>query len=351
MADSGNLTVRDMHVEVITQLQRQGAYKKDATFEEWIDLRLNTAQTRLLKSKVIPNPKFPAKFMVDSKTAADIQSIIVPNKKLRVFKDTNTRGYVCLPNDFKYLVNDRSGVIDDCESSFSNPTEEISYQARVFQLVDSALSAGPYYKTIKVTKNTVDYSLNYVGGIISKKEKSIFIEPILELFNKAGYAEVYWENYDNIHRPQSFIVIVETLSDNIGLTLDSTSVTPEIISITKTRYKDLANTKEASNRCYKSDFVHDAIKTKYMRPLPDSPVTTPEENKLFVFTTEKFLVSGIFIDYIREPRRISLPLNRSCEMRGVHDEICDIAVELMLRDIEAGNYPLKTQDNVLRSQQ
>jgi len=347
------LSVKGMHVEVIAQLQRQGAYRKDRIFEQQIDWRLTSAQNILIKNKIKPSKDQQSpKFEMDQKAVTDIQSVIVSNKELRIIKATDTRGYVQLPYDFGYLVNDRSNVVEDCKTTFTTPTptEAYTYQIRAFNFGESQKTATPYYQQVRVTKQSANKDLPVTTGLASKKDKDWLINSIIGLFAEHGY-DAYWENFGDTYRANSFLVVVTALSDTISITIDGTTKEQdEIISKTVTRY--IENTgEEVPNRCYKNDYVYDALASAYMKSIPSSPVSSLAKNTIFVHTSKKFLVSKIFIDYIRTPRPISLYLNSSCELHpNTHQEVCDVAVELLKRDIESTTYGEKIQENVLRNQ-
>lgn len=345
------LSVKGMHVEVVAQLQRQGAYRKDRVFEQQIDWRLTSGQNILVKKLIRPNSNQQSgRFEIDQKSVSDIQSIIVSNKELRIMKDTDTRGYVQLPYDFGYLVNDRSNVIEDCKAEFASPTETYSYQLRVFNFGESQKASTPYYQQVRVTKQGTNKDLAITTGLASKKDKDWVINTIIGLFAEHGI-NAYWENFGDVYKPNSFIAVVETLSDVVTITIDGITKNPdETISKSSLRYKVLTGD-EVPNRCYKSDYVHDALASSYMKAVPSSPISSIARNTFFIHTSKKFLVSKIFIDYIRTPRPISLYLNSSCELSpNNHQEVCDIAVELLKRDIESTTYSEKVQENVIRNQ-
>ncbi len=341
-----DVSVQAMHVEVIQQLQRQGGYRKDKVFSQQIDWALNNGQDAYIVSKIRPNKISPLRFEVDQKSVNSIQSIIVPNKELRVIKDIVTRGYQVLPNDFAYLVNDRSVTIGDCKETFTDSLESYVHQLRVFKFPDSTKAGTPFYTNINVSKGATVKQFTSVG-YPSIKDKDWFVEPILNLFKEHGY-QAYWQTYGELYKEGSFIVIVEVLSDTITMTIDggATKAPDEIISRTVQRYKELEGD-EVPNRLYKQDYVYNAVlSSKYMEPIPTSPVTSLAQNKIFVHNSKKFIVSKIIVDYIRKPRRISLSLNSSCELAGeTHREICDLAVEFLKRDIQSEDYVAKVQEN------
>lgn len=342
-------TVKQMHIEVIAQLQRQGSYRRDKLFNQQIDWRLRTAEERVIKSKIKPDPRFPNRFEIDQKSVSDIQSIITSNLKLNVIKETDVRGYALLPNNFSYLVNDRSNVVEECDGeAFTSSTENILTQLRVWELGASQKITPNYYTSVSVSLGSATHSKT-TSGFPSKTDKDEIIPIVIDLFRLHGI-QVYWERYNDVYRHNSFIAIITDPTVTTTLRVDETTIEEkERINKTVTRYKDVT-TREYGNRCVIQSYLSDILDSSYMKPSPDSPVTVLSDGRLYVHTTKKFLVSTISIDYIRKPRPISLTLGISSELAGsVHQEICDIAVELLKRDIEAGDYSAKIQDNLVRS--
>ena len=72
----------------------------------------------------------------------------------------------------------------------------------------------------------------------------------------------------------------------------------------------------------------------------DSPLATLSENEIEVYQdAESFILKGIKVDYIRNPRKIDISLNQDSELaQHTHQEIVDIAVKNVLEAIESPRY-------------
>lgn len=358
------MTVRELIIEVQQQVQRKGSYKRDPTAEQIIIWRLNTAQNRLIKSWLKPDPNNPHKFQIDQKANSDVQKLINVNVPLTTIIDTDNRVYANLPNDFLYLINDKSRVLEDCKDGFEDAKDKTVYPRTVtaFKFIDSANIEPNYYKTIvlEVLEGDTDgllslYDLS-VNGLPSVKEKFELVDYIIKQAKALGY-NLYWEQFDTCYKPDSFIYVPElgnstpdTLTIRIdGVELPSTPVALKAYTIYKTDL-DTSLMSLPVNRGYKNDFIYDAMQGNYYdQPQPDSPVSQLANGRIYVHTNKRFIVSTILMDYIRKPRRISLYLNNTCELdESVHEEVCSIAAEIILGNIEAPNYPLKVQENINR---
>lgn len=353
------MTVRELIIEVQQQVQRKGSYKRDPTAEQEIIWRLNTAQNRLIKSWIKPDPQNPNKFQINQKANSDIQKLITPNALLTTIIDDTNRVYAYLPNDFQYLINDRSKVLEDCKDEFATAKDTTVYPRTVTAMrFSDGVGGANFYKTIVFTmvKNSVTTNETLsTNGVPTIKEKFELINYIIRQAKGLGY-NLYWEQYDTCFKPESFIFvpsITGNTSESITITIDGVELVKTSVSLTSVNiYKEFSSeiTSLPVNRGFKGDFLYDATQGNYYdQPQPDSPVSQLANGKIFVHTNERFIVSKILMDYIRIPRRISLYLNHTCELHeSVHEEVCSIAAEIILGNIEASSYQLKVQENINR---
>lgn len=353
------LSVRELVIEVQQQVQRLGSYKRDQTSEQKIIWRLNTAQDLIVQNSLKPNPAKPERFMIHEPARQAIQGLIQANKRVPVHKETSKRGFAYLPSDLGFLVNDRSVVLEDCKKEFDSPDEPTTYHVTILPLLDSplAIGSGGFYVNIVARKAvsgspTIDKAKRY--GTLNKKEKFEIIEGVMEQFKAYDPFGVYWEKFDTIYAPESILVVqqlvgtVNTIPE-YKLIVDGTETLATTRSITTTKRKSYDGD-DVPNRSYQGDFLHDAIShNSYEKPFPNSPVSQLAGNKLYVYSSERFLVPEIILDYVKKPRRISVYLNQTSELDGsLHLELCSKAAELILGDIEATNYGNKVQSNINR---
>lgn len=336
------LTVRELIIETQAQIRRLGGQRRDGLAEPFIILRLNAAQNRLIKSRIHPDPNNPDRFMIDEKYRSDIQRLIVPSKRLPMYTE-GEYAFAILPSDFEYLVSDRSVILPDCNDQFETPTQDTVQKIYCFPF--NLSSNTPAYTNIVIGGNT--YTTN---GSPSPKEFYEFIDFIMEkMMDTVPDSQAYWERYDLKYIKNNFLLVGSNTMPDISISIDGAVVNKTVLNIDRVQYKDY-NSKGVVNRNIKNDFVHDTIGINYYdKPTPRSPVSYIASNRIFVANSERFLVPRILIDYIRKPRRISLYLNESSELPGsLHEEICSVAAELVLRDVEADNYEQKIRDNVNR---
>lgn len=346
-----SMSIRELIIEVQQQIQRAGSFKRDKALEATIVWYLNTAQDRFIKDRIKPDPRFPNRFFIDEKSRSDLQAVITVNEKLPVYRDTATRSFSFLPYDYAYMLNERSSVLLDCKPEYASPTISASLLLTIYPLAASTLTNAPYYNNVVVSNSLGSNSKSY--ALKTQEESFEIVEGVINQFKLLGVT-AYWERFYNNYFPGSFILVQENTGSTpppvVNLMIDSVLIPSSAKSISVTKYKSYEGL-EPSNRSYKSDYLYDAIGHNYYdQPSPDSPVSQIADNRIFVYNDGKrFLVTDVFIDYIRKPRRISLYLNQSCELDGtVHKEICSLAAEIWLGNVEAPNYNQKVNENVTR---
>jgi hypothetical protein len=340
------LSVLEKHIYVKQGLQRQGAQKKDKQLPQAIDIALNKAQSRIIKDRLFPDPDgVPFKFQINQKHVSDIQSIIIFNKQLTVFKDGN-KSYGVLPYDFSYLVSDTSNVIEDCKDEFANSSETKTERIFIVPFVSAKTPPAPYYTNVKVKVLAVERSLTFTG-YQTKEENVSIISNIINEYRILG-VDAYWEEYKDVYKPNCFLISSLDINKTVNLNIDNVGYQNILYEdkAVDTFKSTLATVNEVLNRDVKADFLLSANQSFYNKSIPISPLASVQNDRILVLGTERFLVNQIAINYIRTPRKISLALNQSSELNGsVHEEICDLAIQLLKKQIEDESYVKEVQDN------
>ena len=352
------MTVRELIIETQLQVKRLAAHRRDSINEQNIIWRLNTAQDRLIRDAIEPDPNNPNRFLINEVSNNLIQKLIKPNVSLTTYQESSKRGFAYLPSDLGYLLNERGIIVEDCnKEQWATPTETVTLNCTVIGFSDSILSSPNYYKTIglKTTlgSNTAVTTYN-TNGTQSKKEKYELVQYIMRLWEAQPLekpVKAYWEKFDTLYFPESFILVAEQGNPTLDLVIDGAELSRFSNTLTNVKIKPYSAGNEVPMRGYKGDFLFDAISYNYYeQPTPDSPVTQLADDKIYFYSSKRFLVSQLVVDYIRKPRRISLYLNQTCELdSNVHEKVCSLAAEAILGNVEASNYPLKVQENITRT--
>lgn len=344
-----NLSVRELHIYVEQGLQRQGAYKKDKQFDQAVDIALTKAQDRVIKARLASIDK-SGTFEINSKATSDVEAVIVLNYPILITRDANrpNLGYGVLPYNFAFLLGDSSLVLENCHKEFTVPTPTIPLTERVISIPFPQGTSSPYFNSItaSVGNNSI---IIPSPGFVTIDERVYLVDYIIDAFNSLG-VNTYWETYKNINNPGCFLLITRDTTLACNIIVDNVSGTPTNIDTTISTYIDLSSVStEVVNRDVKADYIKNLKQSIYHRSAPNSPISVLSNEQIFIYTDERFLVSKIFVDYIRKPKRISLALGQASELSDtLHIEIADLAIRLLKKQIEDDTYQLEVADTVKR---
>jgi len=339
-----NLSVKEHHIYVTQGLQRQGSYRKDKQLPQAIDLALNAAQNRLIKARIVQNTQASQKFEINQKHVSDIQRLLVLDVELPTELTTLRKSYGVLPYDFAYLLSDKSYIIQDCDTDYATATETKSERLITF-VFDSNKTSAFYYTNLVVSKagsNTITMS---TVGVSTTDEKVYLVDKIIEAFKSLGVS-CFWQSYKDTFISEAFIIPTRDLTLQLGITVDAKTLVAVNIDKTITVFKSAPTGILALNRDTKIDFLDSANISEFHRSTPDSPLSVLSDNKIIVIGTERFLANKILISYIRKPKSINLDLKQDSELgSGTHEEIGDLAIQIIKKQIEDESYVIDVRDN------
>lgn len=348
------LSAKEMNIYVTQGLQREGSHRKDKQLDQAIDLALNLAQTRLIEYRLKPDNLAPHKFEINQKYVADIQTLIKVDQELAIYFN-GVRSYAYLPYDFSYLLSDKSTVVDQCEGAFTNSINNAAKERIIALPFASASSNAPFFQNIAIsisnsggTQNKTVF--NNFEGFATQDEKVFLVDYIIDAFKSLG-VEAYWENYKNFYQADTFYIVSRDLVTTASLTVDNTAAQAVTTDNTISTFTGTQTGTVAVNRDTKADFFDiAAYVSKYHKSIPTSPLASMTSNNIVVVGEDKrFLVSKIFVNYIRKPKRINLALNQGSELSATtHQAICDLAVLILRKQLDDVNFPLEVQDSEQR---
>lgn len=342
-------TVLELHIGVRQALQKISSNQKRNFLPEEIDLALNINQERYVKSKVQRTNQMMG-FAPDQKSLDDISELIVSNYKGRVVKKDSKTGFITLPPDYLYLLEDKSNIITNCNSSFATSTEDIVEHIASVKFPLSGKTS-LFYDTLKLTLNLQDIFDNslYTKTYKSKEERFFVINLMKEEINRSGLYKIYWETYKDIYSPLSFIIVSDSAFTG-SFTIDSSqtlSVTssPNTITVVKDTY-DL----EAPNMLSSNGATYVMQKDPFAKSNLDFITSYISSDRLYVVFDSTFIVSNVICNYIKKPRQINLDLNRMCELKEeTHQELVDLTVQYLMLVSESPSYSTKQSDNKINS--
>jgi hypothetical protein len=360
------MTPQELHIQVNQDLQRVASYVYDDFEVEEIDIVLNKMQDRFIDDKVKRDAQGGG-FQVDQVDLDNLRSVLVSDVELPVYVDTvRKQGFIIFPDDYRYLIRDSSLIFKTCikpeDSEYflldTTPIDALS--STLLPFPKTTETSTPYSEVvIQYNGNTLFTLADYPelsSGLEEPEQRFIILNLILDSIRRekpTGLVGAYWETYDKVYKKDSFILVSDpTAVLPISITVDGTTTTGVTSSITGLVVSSNTATEEVSNRLTKTEGLSDVKRLNhYTKTIARSPISSIAGNRLYLHFDESFIPTKVIIDYIRIPRKISLPLGISCELaETTHQKICDLAVEFIKNTIEQTSYDSKLRDNMLRSE-
>ena len=97
-------------------------------------------------------------------------------------------------------------------------------------------------------------------------------------------------------------------------------------------------------RIVESEWLHRMQQIPYAKSLPSSPLAQVYDDQIRVYGSPTFSVKKIIMDYLKKPVVINIFSHTDCELaEHTHQEIVDLAVNMMLEAMEAPRIQTHTQ--------
>jgi hypothetical protein len=355
------MTIDEQHVGVEFGFQKVASSQYDSLLPEEIDLALNVAQLRFIKSRLANQRSQAPGFVNSQRHFDDIRELVVKNKKLPttlvVVSDANYEPNLVaavLPYDYLFLVADRSEVVSDGRAAPKRTTVDINSYEHVTVLEQAAYTTLTVQYTYNVGGQSVTALLfdidttSLKGGLVSP-ERFELIRLLLEKLNSNPYGlTFYWEVYGDLLKPSSLIAISERTSGVVTITTELGSKTSTLTTRKLKRYTDLSG-KLVVNRLTNPEELHLLQRNPFARSSRRSPISTLSRSKLYTYEDD-YLVVNTLIDYLRYPQRLSKSDGLSCELSPhTHQEIVDLAVEYLQLSTSNPDYQAKLTDDTFHS--
>jgi len=392
------MLVQELHIRFLQGLNKIASYQ-DVTFtEDEIDMYLTRGQLGVIESqwKLHGNK-------ID-KNSEDFSNILTKNRVLdcyvikephHLFEPHVNTFYFQLPGNHLYTVN----VKPDIDAG--NKCNPLSGNNITDSNVDKFISIVPMNKDMFATLNSYTIKINYdqSGTPITLFDSSDYnwtieswndayhvVNHILDFLNRENRLdittasairnnpadtflldeflnlEVYWERFDDLYYPNSFIFVSddETYASGKFMELEinsggaSYSVTPTdsnyyIINDYRsrgifnavqytTRNVNLANipfegTGIGRNIDIKKTYEY--IDSPIDKPSKDRPLYNRTNNNIILYVADNVSINKVYLDYIRIPRPINLRSGWNSELNeALHQNIVDRAVDIAALEMQ-----------------
>lgn len=350
------MLVQQMHIGLDVGVQKMNTNILDNFEPEQKDWVLNEAQNRFVKNRVNPksNPKQEG-FEDTAKRVEDLEDLY-EEVDLPVYVLDNETQYCVLPNNYYLPVEGQPRVIHNCNGVNKTlvPTNEYSSVVPFFNDNSATPFNGFRLTLTQGTTTTVLFDLNdyafvsnVANGVLNSTEERFYIvHHVLEIVNRNSNIEVYWEMYKNVYHPNSFVFITHDGS-NVSISTPTNIYNFESTVLQMYQTSDVSIGKQDSRLV--STKVRQILKHPFLTTIHTSPIYNIYNKQIKIYHNQKFILERFNLLYIRKPRLISLSLSQSCEVNSnFHDEIVDIAIQLIKSRIEAKDYSNIINENLLK---
>lgn len=344
------MTIQEMHIEVGLASQQVASAVNRRFLPEEIDWILNKTIERFVKDCVKPKEYAGESDFQEYQIDTDkIRTLIAHDTILPVTVSGHTYTAI-LPHDYAYLVEDSSFIQKQDKHNRINPvSEEIHIAALRFK--PSGKKTGPYYTDTILKVNGVTIELGDLPASFPSKDMLfILVEAIREALPSGLPAgvKVYWERYGDFDI-QNTLLFVSGKAVDASISYDGTTYKANLQHVQILRPFDRGTSRKVVNRLSKSDRIGKLQQSSFANSKSESPLSVLESNVLKVYGADSFTVTQVAISYVRKARKVSLSLNRNCNLpEETHQQICDLAVEYIEMTIQDKGYTAKLQDNKLR---
>jgi hypothetical protein len=344
------MTVKEMHVDIRSQVQRLSANRNRKLEDDHIDWYANICQQMMIESAVEP-VLGSGRYRIKPTKHGVIAGLTV--NRLSLSAAWRGEKYMSiLPSDFWYLLDDGSRVTQLCKGD----TKTIGYEVLNITRVPfpySALTTG-YYKDVQLSYsgnsvfniNTLLSSRQKIWNGLPAADAHFYVRDLLiQELTKLGL-KVYWENFDTFSYPFHLIFVSTGSSTPISLTVDGNSYAGINQELTTEIHRGSRQSVLSPNTMVSSDKEMATAVTPYFKTSYISPVSEKGNGVIYTHANESYIVYNTAINYIRKPAQISLSLGTNCELSAdMHQQLCNTTAEMIANRIGDDQWKSMTEQN------
>lgn len=336
-------TVKEMHIALDMGLQHINSNRKQSISPYHKDIALNYAVLQFIENRTNPVTNVRKEGLEDTQKRYDDLRELKKSVLLDVLLDSN-KPFVIFPGDYYKLIS--SGARTKYfNSNKPNPvkTKKLYYSIIPFTRNMKEFDNFRITQNSKVGNTTLyDFSKD-VGMKGMALEEDIKFMIINNILSKSS--NIHWEYWNDIHKPNSFIIINE--SSDVGYTIGYDSIVEKYYSNTVS-YKsyasypgdnivpiDLISSQyefEAQNNYYTSKNRH------------KNPMGFIEGSRLYLQTSDYFITSFVSVNYYKKPKTINHATGQMCELT-INREIVDLALQRLKAYIKDDGYQHTLNEN------
>jgi hypothetical protein len=385
-------TPTELHAIIDAELEHISSNRKQSIKPEMIDWFLNGSVLQYIENKSNPKTNLKREGFEDSQKRYDDLRELKRVLNVTSCYNDSTSMFANLPYNYYKLI---CADIDTYYNRINNPYITSNVGIVQYQYIKTLFfpddSNNPAYANFNIqitTYNTItatsttyiipfsnngDGYVNYTiysgitSGATPLNSKFIIVNYIVDKVNRLNLgATIYWEKYDNIYIPNTFIIVSpNTIQTNpiiqygtpaITVSTGTNYNTSGVIQYTSYFYNqgnpkynplipDVVNT-------YSKDLISSADDQEaltnyyYSRNRHRKPLCTIVQNRLIIFTNPTFTTGNVKFQYIKYPTPINVFAGTMCEI-SVTREIIDLTIERIKAFIKDEGYQQMVRENTI----
>ena len=375
------MDIRELHIELDVSIQQLSSARKNALKVEEKDMLLNRSMFKTINGK-LPSELVKSRLegFEDNQVLYDDLQELKEHKTLTCYNSIGETGYSnehvlrntvfgILPANYYHLINSESYLEWSCNSITYPSTTTVSKDIYTLQFPDD-VTVGVKYQTFTIKFGAAGTALiyaHYDNLLNTTQSKFLIINGVLDAcqtselgFNDGAGAYVkfdcYWERYDNIYKPNYFIFVKGDTTgtpviSNLILNFNGAGVTKTSTNLTYLyNYYNYTYTDKQyiPNRLVSSKSVREMNRDWYSKTSFDSPLTTLNKKRLYVYYDASFIVESLEIEYLRRPRLMNWRNYQNCEITSdkFQREMLEVSAQSALAYMNSPTYQTVLNENV-----
>lgn len=314
------MTANEMYIRVINDLQAIGAQRSRKYAPEQIELELNTEIESFVNLAIREDGR--GFYSVEEQYFDAVQPLI-RDKWLPVYTDGGLF-YSDLNINYNRILDMGVKKSVSCRAVINTDYQAKTITKLVGKPVAGSLTGGKYFTNVVFTVNgTVQYTRT-TGGYTTNDVQLLITELIQ---NVPG---LKWEDSIGYSKPGHLIYRTDAAFGIVTLLIDTTTVTFTVgssISMNEVTLITAADSTIPARRLRQNN-VSEVSSTAYYKPSSIEIPVTIQADVVNLLTPKNLIVSRLYVNYIRTPRKLSLSLNIGCDLSpSIHGIICDRTVQ------------------------
>ena len=358
-------TVKEMHLAIDMGLQHINSNRKQSIPPEWKDMALNYAVLQFIENRTSAKSNRKQEGLEDTqKRYDDLKDLKSANKVPTYKSDNYNRVFSILPSDYYKLIS-LGGKVKYSKFNLLKESVTDHIYCRFLPFPDNNIDGESYrnfsiaYVSNHQKLNTLFNINNYpnVPKLFSRDSKFVLVNLVLETINSNPDYNIYWEQWNNIYKKDTFIIITNqnhnhylrysnintagynavNISNRIWIRADYNLYSYKRYKETIGSYKDVDLVSSEHEFEVKDNYYYN--KNKHL-----NPSAYMDSGTIYLQEGDTFNITETHLVYYKKPRLINYRTNSICEIQ-VNREIVDLAVQRLKAYIKDEGYQHIVNEN------